>query len=95
MRRLSGIFAATATPLKPDLLIDEARLVDHCRWLLGEGGCDGVNLLGTTGEATSFSAPERIEAMRTIAKAGLPLERFMVGTGAASLDDAVRLTAEA
>jgi 4-hydroxy-tetrahydrodipicolinate synthase len=92
MRRLSGIFAATATPLKPDLLIDEARLVDHCRWLLGEGGCDGVNLLGTTGEATSFSVGQRIGAMRAVAEAGLPMERFMVGTGAAAMEDAVALT---
>jgi 4-hydroxy-tetrahydrodipicolinate synthase len=92
MRRLSGIFAATATPLKPDLLIDEAKLVDHCRWLLDEGGCDGVNLLGTTGEATSFSVGQRIGAMRAVAEAGLPMERFMVGTGAAAMEDAVALT---
>jgi 4-hydroxy-tetrahydrodipicolinate synthase len=92
MRRLSGIFAATATPLKPDLLIDEAKLVEHCRWLLGEGGCDGVNLLGTTGEATSFSVGQRIGAMRAVAEAGLPMDRFMVGTGAAAMEDAVALT---
>ena len=33
--------------------------------------------------------------MRAVAGAGLPLDRFMVGTGAAALDDACRLTAEA
>jgi 4-hydroxy-tetrahydrodipicolinate synthase len=33
--------------------------------------------------------------MRAVASGGLPLDRFMVGTGAAALDDAVRLTAEA
>lgn len=33
--------------------------------------------------------------MRAVANGGLPLDRFMVGTGAAALDDAVRLTAEA
>ena len=92
---LKGVIAAAATPIRDDLSIDLDRLVAHCRWLLGDGGCDGINLLGTTGEATSFSADQRVEAMRVVAKAGLPLDRFMVGTGAAALDDAVRLTAEA
>jgi 4-hydroxy-tetrahydrodipicolinate synthase len=92
MQKLAGIFAAAATPLKADLTIDEERLVRHCRWLLDEGGCDGVNLLGTTGEATSFSVEQRLDAMRTIAESGLPMSRFMVGTGAAALRDAVTLT---
>lgn len=92
---LSGVIAAAATPVRADLSIDLDRLVEHCRWLLGDGGCNGINLLGTTGEATSFPVEQRLAAMRAIANAGLPLERFMVGTGAAALDDACRLTAEA
>jgi 4-hydroxy-tetrahydrodipicolinate synthase len=92
MPKLSGIFAAAATPLKADFSIDEDRLVNHCRWLLNEGGCDGVNLLGTTGEATSFSVEQRIEAMRAVSESGLPMERFMVGTGAAAMRDAIALT---
>lgn len=95
MGKLAGIFAAAATPLKADLSIDTDRLVRHCRWLLNEGGCDGVNLLGTTGEATSFSVEQRLDAMRAIAASGLPMDRFMVGTGAAALSDALRLTSGA
>jgi 4-hydroxy-tetrahydrodipicolinate synthase len=95
MQSLKGILAAAATPLKADLSIDTERLVRHCRWLLAEGGCDGVNLLGTTGEATSFSVEQRLDAMRAVAESGLPMERFMVGTGAAALSDAVRLTSGA
>ena len=95
MNTLRGVIAAAATPLKEDFSIDLDRLVAHCRYLLEEGGCDGINLLGTTGEATSFSVERRIAAMRAVAGSGLPLARFMVGTGAAALDDAVRLTAEA
>ncbi|MGF1619025.1 MAG: dihydrodipicolinate synthase family protein [Rhodomicrobiaceae bacterium] len=92
MPQLSGIFAASATPLTSDLEIDHDRLVDHCRWLMDEMGCDGVNLLGTTGEATSFSVEQRIGAMRAIADSGLPMSRFMVGTGAAAMQDALTLT---
>jgi 4-hydroxy-tetrahydrodipicolinate synthase len=95
MHKLTGIFAAAATPLKADLSIDTERLVRHCRWLLNEGGCDGVNLLGTTGEATSFSVEQRLGAMRAVAESGLPMTRFMVGTGSAALRDAVTLTTAA
>jgi len=95
MNTLKGVIAAAATPLKDDRSIDLDHLVRHCAWLLDEGGCDGINLLGTTGEATSFSAEQRIAAMRAVAASGLPLTRFMVGTGAAAFDDACRLTAEA
>jgi 4-hydroxy-tetrahydrodipicolinate synthase len=92
MKKLHGVIAATPTPLKPDMSIDFERLIGHCRWLLGDGGCDGINLLGTTGEATSFSVEQRLAAMRAVAASGLPLERMMVGTGAPALADAVELT---
>jgi 4-hydroxy-tetrahydrodipicolinate synthase len=92
MHKLAGIFAAAATPLKADLTIDTERLVRHCRWLLNEGGCDGINLLGTTGEATSFSVEQRLAAMRAVGSSGLPMSKMMVGTGAAALQDALALT---
>jgi 4-hydroxy-tetrahydrodipicolinate synthase len=92
--RLRGVIAAAATPLNADFSIDTDRLIEHCRTLLQEG-CDGINLLGTTGEATSFSVEQRRAAMQTVARSGLPMSQFMVGTGAASLTDAVLLTREA
>lgn len=95
MSSLKGVIAAAATPLRDDLTIDLDALVAHCRHLLGEGGCDGINLLGTTGEATSFPVEQRLAAMQAVARSGLPLERFMVGTGAAALADAATLTAAA
>lgn len=92
MPRLTGVIAATVTPISRDLAIDHERLIAHCRWLLEHGGCDGINLLGTTGEATSFSVAQRLAAMQAVAGAGLALDRMMVGTGAAALEDAVTLT---
>lgn len=92
--RLRGVIAAAATPLNADFSIDIEHLIEHCRTLLAEG-CDGINLLGTTGEATSFAAEQRLAAMQAVARSDLPLSRFMVGTGAASLTDAVRLTSAA
>jgi 4-hydroxy-tetrahydrodipicolinate synthase len=70
---------------------DVERLARHCRTLL-ETGCDGINLLGTTGEATAFSVEQRLVVMRAVVDAGLPVQRFMVGTGVCALADSVRLT---
>ncbi|MEP7302158.1 MAG: dihydrodipicolinate synthase family protein [Caldimonas sp.] len=89
--RPRGVIAATATPIDTAGRPDTARLLGHCRALL-EGGCDAINLLGTTGEATAFSTEERLAVMRAVAEAGLPLDRFMVGSGVCNLDDTVRLT---
>jgi 4-hydroxy-tetrahydrodipicolinate synthase len=90
-KRIHGVVAAVATPLQEDFAPDVARLIRHCRSLLEEG-CDGINLLGTTGEATAFSMEQRLAVMRSVASSGLPLDRFMVGTGVCALSETVQLT---
>jgi 4-hydroxy-tetrahydrodipicolinate synthase len=92
--RLSGVFAAISTPIGADGTPDQARCLKLARHLL-ETGCDGLNVLGTTGEATSFSLEERKALMTAYRDAGLPLQRLMVGTGAAAIADAVALTRHA
>ena len=91
---LSGVIAAIATPVTPQGDPDAARFITLARHLLA-GGCDGLNVLGTTGEATSFTVSQRSALMSAIARAGLPMHRLMVGTGAAALGDAVTLTRHA
>lgn len=91
MSGVRGIWAAALTPVTEDLQPDADRAIPYYRELL-ENGCDGINVLGTTGEAMSFSVVQRGEYMRALASSGLPTRRMMAGTGAASLDDAVRLT---
>ena len=73
---------------------DLKRAVKLARYLL-DNGCDGLNVLGTTGEATSFSLDERKAVMSAYKAEGLPLDRLMVGTGAAAVSDAVALTRHA
>lgn len=90
-QRLTGVCAATLTPLDEARAPDHAALIAHCRRLLANG-CDAINLLGTTGEATSFSVDARLGVMEAVAASGLPLSRFMVGTGAAAFADALTLT---
>lgn len=91
MSPLRGIWAATLTPVTAEYEPDAPRAIAYYRDLL-DAGCDGLNLLGTTGEAMSFSVDQRERFMTAVAASGLPMDRLMVGTGAASLSDAVRLT---
>ena len=93
-KTLSGVIAAVATPVAEDGTPDLKRAVKLASYLL-ENGCDGLNVLGTTGEATSFSLAERKAVMSAYKAAGLPLDRLMVGTGAAAMSDAVALTRHA
>lgn len=91
---LSGVIAAIATPIDENGSPDLARAIKLARFLL-DNGCDGLNVLGTTGEATSFSRYERKMVMDAYKAHGLPLDRLMVGTGAAAVADAVALTQHA
>ena len=91
---LKGVFAAALTPLKNDLSVDQEKLISHCRWLL-DNGCDGLAVLGTTGEANSFSLAERIGILETLAAAGISGSRLMPGTGSCSIPDTVELTRRA
>jgi 4-hydroxy-tetrahydrodipicolinate synthase len=88
------VIAAIATAVDPDGEPDCSRSIALARFLLANG-CDGLNVLGTTGEATSFSLDQRRRVMNAYAESGLPLTRMMVGTGAAALADAIALTRHA
>src|SRR5436853_681559 len=92
--KLTGVIAAVATAVDETGAPDSARSTRLARFLL-DTGCDGLNVLGTTGEATSFSLEQRKTLMSEYKKAGLPLDRLMVGTGAAATGDAVALTRHA
>jgi 4-hydroxy-tetrahydrodipicolinate synthase len=87
---LRGIWSAALTPVGEDLWPDTETAIGYYRDLL-ENGCDGLNLLGTTGEAMSFGVKQRLRFIDAIAESGLPMQRVMFGTGASALHDAVRL----
>ncbi len=94
MPALSGVIAAIATAVDDKNEPDCARSTALAKFLLANG-CDGLNVLGTTGEATSFSLDQRKRVMTAYRDSGVPLERLMVGTGAASVADAIALTRHA
>ncbi len=89
-----GVFAAALTPMNEDLSADHAEMARHCRWLL-DNGCDGLAVLGTTGEANSFSLDERLAILDSLIDAGVPAAALIPGTGCCALPDTVRLTRHA
>ena len=89
-KKMRGVIAAIATAVNADGAPDIRRSVALARYLLANG-CNGLNVLGTTGEATSFSLEQRKAVMSAYRDAGLPLDRLMVGTGAAAIADAIAL----
>ena len=85
-----GLIAPNLTPFEDDLSVATDLYVSHARHLL-QTGCAGLAPFGTTGEALSVGIDERIETMRAMREAGLPMERMIPGTGLTSLADTVRL----
>ncbi len=91
MKRIRGVVAAVTTAVDDDGAPDCDRLIAHSRWLL-DHGCDGLNILGTTGGFASFSVAQRLRVMRALGASRLPLDTMMVGTGTAAFEDTVTLT---
>ncbi|ACL63112.1 dihydrodipicolinate synthase family protein [Methylobacterium nodulans] len=89
-----GVFCAALTPLDQDLNPNHAAFTAHCRHLLAEG-CTGIALLGTTGEANSFSGDERKALLEAALRAGISPDQLLPGTGVAALTETVALTRHA
>lgn len=93
MKARRGIYAAAISPFDAAGRLDAPKLIDYCRYLMSEaGGCDGVAPMGTTGEATSISMPERLALPQAFTEADIPADRVIFGTGAPSVPDAISLT---
>lgn len=88
---LHGVAPAIVTPLDSRGEPDAGAFVELAHWML-ENGADALNVLGTTGEATSFSRAQRLSLMQAVGRSTLPHASLMVGTGAAAVSDAVALT---
>lgn len=91
---IAGIVPAVCTPVDAAGVPRTDLLIDHCARLLAIG-CGGINLLGTSGEASSLSVAQRIDVMRAVAASDVPQATMTVGTGAAAIADARALTREA
>jgi 4-hydroxy-tetrahydrodipicolinate synthase len=86
-----GINAAVLTAMNGDLSLDLDRMAAHCRWLLANG-CNGLAVLGTTGEANSLGISERIAVLEGLVARGIPAAKMLPGTGTTAITDTVLLT---
>ena len=89
-----GVNAAVLTAMNSDLSIDLDRMAAHSRWLLANG-CNGLAVLGTTGEANSLGISERTNLIEGLTARGIPASKMLPGTGTTNLTDTVLLTRHA
>ena len=89
-----GINCATLTPMDARGAPCIELLIAHCRWLI-DAGCEGIVLLGTTGEANSFTVGERKAILDGAIEGGISADKLIVGTGCTAVGDTVELTKHA
>lgn len=89
-----GVNAAVLTGFHADLSLDLDRMAAHSRWLLANG-CNGLGILGTTGEANSLGIDERIAVMEGMVERGIPAATLLPGCGTTAIPDTVLLTKRA
>ena len=87
---MHGVIAAVPTPVNSYGEVQTDLFLSHCQWVL-DNGCDGLNILGSTGEANSFDKPTR-KSIMAVAAENLDVSRLMVGTGTPSLGETIDLT---
>jgi 4-hydroxy-tetrahydrodipicolinate synthase len=91
---IHGVFSASTTPINADGTPDHATFAVHTKALLQEG-CDGIAMLGTTGEANSFSLGQRMALVEGVIEAGVEAKRLLPGTSQTNVADTVTLTRHA
>jgi 4-hydroxy-tetrahydrodipicolinate synthase len=89
-----GVLVPVLTPFTASGEPDAGRFVAFCRWLLAEGAA-GLAIFGTTSEANSMSAAERMELLDRLIEAGIPPQKLMPGAGACAVTDAVSVVRHA
>src|SRR4051812_50058461 len=77
----AGVLVPVLTPFTAAGEPDAGRFIAFCRWLLDQGA-DGLAVFGTTSEANSMSAGERMELLDRLGAAGVSAAELMPGTGA-------------
>ncbi len=86
----AGVLVPVLTPFTSSGAPDTGRFISFCRFLLDQGA-DGLAVFGTTSEANSMSAGERMELLDRLVAAGIPAAKLMPGTGACSMTEAATL----
>ena len=90
----TGVMPAITTPFTADGDVDHDFLARHALWMI-EAGCTGIVALGSLGEAATLSVPEKLDVLRTLARALDGRVPLVAGIAALSTDEACFLAREA
>ena len=94
--KLGNIIIPIITPFDKDNgkvnLDDAANLVD---FIIEKKYCDSIAVTGTTGEFSTMTVEERIEMYKAVKEAAAGRVPLVAGVGAASVQDAVKLSQKA
>ena len=86
----TGVMPAITTPFTADGDVDHEFLARHALWMI-EAGCTGIVALGSLGEAATLSVPEKLDVLRTLARALDGRVPLVAGIAALSTDEACGL----
>ena len=89
----AGVLVPVLTPFTATGEPDIGRFIAFCRFLLDQGA-DGLAIFGTTSEANSMAAGERMALLDRLIASGVPAAKLMPGTGACSIIEAATLERE-
>tara|TARA_B100001123_G_scaffold430538_1_gene550695 strand:+ start:512 stop:1441 length:930 start_codon:yes stop_codon:yes gene_type:complete len=91
MHKIKGIYCASLTPINSDFSINKKLFLEHCERLLTQN-IDGIAIFGTTGEASSFSIEEKLDAIHFLVDNKIEPNKLIPGTGLNSIKDTVYFT---
>ena len=93
-RPFGAVLTAMVTPMRADGSIDFGAVSRLASYLV-EKGCDGLLVSGTTGEAPTTHAPEKVELIEVVRKAVGPKIPILAGAGSNDTAHAVRMAEQA
>ena len=85
------LLTAMVTPFNEDGSVNFDKAADLAEWLLAHGS-DGLVVAGSTGEAATMSAEEKLELFRTVVKRVNGAAPVIGGTGSNCTADSIKMT---
>ena len=85
------LLTAMVTPFNADGSVNYEKAADLAEWLINNGS-DGVVVAGSTGEAATMSAEEKLELFRVVVNRINKRVPVIAGTGSNNTTDSVKMT---
>ena len=85
------LLTAMVTPFNADGSVNYEKAADLAEWLINNGS-DGLGLAGSTGEAATMSAEEKLELFRVVVNRINKRVPVIAGTGSNNTADSVKMT---